>query len=652
VNPVRLRVLLVEDAEPHVEAIRRAFARAALGVEVRVAASLHEYRMAVAVEIPDIALMDLNLPDGRSLDLLTSPPEDGLFPIVVMTSHGDEDTAVAALKAGALDYVVKTPEAFLDMPHTVDRVMREWRVRMERAEAIAQLRDREARYRAVTETATTGFFALDASGRVIDVNQAYIARSGFSREQLVMMHVSDLEAKESAEETARHLKQIVESGGGTFETQHRASDGTTWHVEIHASYWPIGGGLCFVFANDITARRSLEAQLRESQKLEAVGQLAGGVAHDYNNILAATVMTLGLLEERTDLSTEVRQAIGDLQGLADRSVKLTRQLLQFSRRSPLHVRTADLNRVLTDLHQMLRRLIGEHIEFEFAADPALPRIQADGGMIEQIATNLCVNARDAMPKGGSLSLRTSTIDIDPARARTHPDARVGRFACLSVSDSGVGMTPDVVGRIFEPFFTTKEKGKGTGLGLSTVFGIARQHNGWVEVESAAGVGSTFRVLLPADEAPCVDAADAAAEPVKGGHEVILLVEDELTVRNSISLVLIRHGYRVFQAGDGSEAQRVWRTCGARIDLLYTDMIMPGGMTGLDLARQLRTQQPDLKVVISSGYSDELTGPASQPNPEFLYLPKPVFSSSMLAAIRATLDGAQPGLGRVERPARG
>ncbi len=759
----RLRVLLVEDAEPHVEAIRRAFEDASMEVEVRVAASLRQYREAVASAVPDVALMDLNLPDGRSLDLLTSPPEAGPFPIVVMTSQGDEDTAVAAIKAGALDYVVKSADVFHDMPHTVDRVLREWRLRIERRRAVDELRDREARYRAVTDTAADGFLTIDRNGQVVDVNEAYIRKSGYNREELLGLRITDLKAGESADQTAAHLERVARKGSDIYETGHRTKDGTVWQVEANVSFWPIDRGLYFGFhrditerkkaeqslqrsrqwmdlhlqntplaviewdadfnvlewnpaaeamfgytraeaigrhysfivpdaakpevdtigvelienrggsrstnenvtkagrvimcewfnttlvdgngktmgvaslVQDITARRSLEAQLRESQKLEAVGQLAGGVAHDYNNILAAEVMTLGLLEERTDLSPDVQQAVADLHQLADRAVNLTRQLLLFSRRSPLNVRTLNLNRVLTDLHKMLHRLIGEHIHFEFTGAPGLPSIQADSGMIEQIATNLCVNARDAMPKGGRLLLRTALVDVDPARARAHQDARVGRFVCLSVTDSGIGMSPDLVTRIFEPFFTTKEKGKGTGLGLSTVFGIAKQHNGWVEVESTLGVGSTFRVLLPADDA-IVAAADAAkAPPVTGGNEVILLVEDEPSVRNTISVVLKRHGYRVLLAGDGHEAQQVWQACGGRVDVLYTDMIMPGGVTGLELALLLRSMQPDLKVVISSGYSDELAGPASSANPEFLYLPKPVPSNELLAAIRTSLD---------------
>ena len=763
----RLSVLLAEDAEPHVEAIRRSFEKASVAVDLRVAASLREFREALAAAVPDIALLDLNLPDGQSLDVLTWPPEDGLFPSVVLTSQGDEDTAVAAMKAGALDYIVKSAATFADMPHTVDRVLREWRLRVDRRNTINELRNREARYHAVTETALDGFLTIDSTGRLVDVNEAYIRKSGYSGEELLTMRVTDLEAKETPAETAAHVEKLTREGGSVFETLHRTKDGTVWQAEVNVSYWPIDGGHYFVFIHDvtqrkraeealrrsrqwtdlhvqntplgviewdadfrvlewnpaaeqifgytraeavghqysfivpdsartsvdetgvelienrggsrstnenltkagkfimcewfntplvdpsgktigvaslvqdITSRRSLEAQLRDSQKLEAVGQLAGGVAHDYNNILAATVMTLGLLEERTDLDAEVRQAIADLQQLADRAVKLTRQLLLFSRRSPLDVRTVNLNQVLTELHKMLQRLLGEHIQFEFTGDPGLPSIQADSGMIEQVVTNLCVNARDAMPKGGRLTVRTSVVDVDPARARAHQDARVGLFVCLSVTDSGIGMSQDLVSRIFEPFFTTKEKGKGTGLGLSTVFGIAKQHNGWVEVDSTQGVGSTFRVLLPVDTTHAAVGDQTKVAPLIGGHEVVLLVEDEPAVRNVISTVLKRHGYRVLQASDGREAQHVWEACGGHVDVLYTDMIMPGGMTGLELALLLKAKEPRLKVVISSGYSDELAGPAASAYPEFLYLPKPVPTHDLLAAVRSSLDGAPP-----------
>ena len=640
----RVRVLLVEDAEPHVEAIRRAFEKAPEKTELRVAASLQAYREAVAAEMPDIALLDLNLPDGRCLDLLTWPPEDGPFPQIVLTSQGDEDTAVAAMKAGALDYIVKSPAAFGDIPRAVHRVLREWRLRVERKRAEESLQHSRQWMDLHVQHTPLAVIEWDANFNVREWNPAAERIFGYTRAEALGRHYDFIVPDPARPAVDQTGIELIENRGGSRSTNENVTKaGKLIMCEWFNTTLVDGSGKTMGVASlvqDITARRSLEAQLRESQKLEAVGQLAGGVAHDYNNILSATVMTLCLLEDRTDLGEDVRQAVRDLHEYADRAIDLTRQLLLFSRRSPLNVRSLNLNQVLTDLHKMLHRLIGEHIEFEFTGAPGLPPIQADRGMIEQVVTNLCVNARDAMPKGGRLMIRTSLVDVDPMRAGTHPDARVGRFVGLWVTDTGIGMPHDVISRIFEPFFTTKEKGKGTGLGLSTVFGIARQHNGWIEVESTVGIGSTFRVLLPTDPT-CVDnVVRSAVAPAPGGNEVILLVEDEISVRSVIAAILRRSGYRVLQASDAQEARRVWRGCGSHVDVLYTDVIMPGGMTGLELAALLKSQQPDLAVVISSGYSDDLAGPASSAHPDFLYLPKPVLPHDLLAAIRTSLDGGK------------
>jgi len=1165
-----INVLLAEDDAAHAEAIRRATESAPAAIDLRVVDSLKAFRSAVDERAPDVAVMDLNLADGRADEVLQLLPTLDTFPIVVMTSFGDEQTAVAAIKAGALDYIVKSSEAFVYLPERILRVMGEWDVRRDRARALKALRDREALYRAVIETSADGFWMADIDGRILEVNEAYVRMSGYSRDELLTMRIADLEARESPQEVAAHIEALFLQRTDIFESQHRKKDGTVWQVEIDTAAWPIEAGRCFVFIRDITQRRrsqylmrlraqvaseagaksvdellqfaldqmelltgssigffhfvdpdqehlrlqtwstntlatmctaegkgqhyavrdagvwadcirerkplihndyaslpgrkgmpvghavvarelvipvmtggtvlavcgvgnkstdytpedvdavetiasmvtdlalrkqtqeefenffglvpdlvciandqgyfhrlnlqwerllgysldelmrvpslsfvhpddrdatvrafnpetqdrrpvkglvnryrakdgswrwiewnatpmspgsrlifaaardiserkqfeidlenatselerffalvpdmiciastegrllrindawetilgftkaellgaplsslihpddvaatfreiqtqlngertagfvnryrckdgsyrflewvatpavggnlyaaarditgrmeteadlrrskmwmdihmqntplaviewdtnlnvldwnpaaerifgytkaealgrhfltfvpapskdavsrvgsdlvgrrggtrstnlnvtkdgriidcdwfnttlvdadgrtigvaslvmdvtaqhQLEAQLRQTQRMEAVGQLAGGVAHDYNNILAAMMMHLGLLQERRGLPPDVQQTVEDVHKLAERSAALTRQLLMFSRRSVLTIRTINLNMVITDLLKMLQRLIGEHVAFEFIGEPSLPSIQADSGMMEQVVTNLCVNARDAMPKGGRLTVWTSRLDIDPERAAQHPDARVGQFVCLSVRDSGTGMSEDVLQRIFEPFFTTKEAGKGTGLGLATVFGIVKQHNGWIEVESLLGAGSVFRVFLPADSTE-VELATAATKPrAQGGTETILVVEDDEAVRRTVTLVLRRFGYRVLQAASGPEALEVWGEQREAVALLYTDMVMPGGMTGLDVARQCLEQKPGLKVIISSGYSGDLVGSAAASETEFVFVPKPVASDDLIRMVRQTLDGTPPG----------
>jgi PAS domain S-box-containing protein len=389
---------------------------------------------------------------------------------------------------------------------------------------------------------------------------------------------------------------------------------------------------------DITERKRLESQLRQSQKIEAIGQLAGGVAHDFNNILAAIMMRLGLLQMRPNLDPEMQHALHDLDAAARRAAGLTRQLLMFSRRSVLAVKPLDLNEVVVNLLRMLRRLIGEHIDLRFDGKSALPLVEADAGMMEQVLMNLAVNARDAMPQGGRISISTTVAILDLTQSEAHPSRRPGHFVCLEVSDTGCGMDKGTLKRIFEPFFTTKEPGKGTGLGLATVHGIVAQHKGWVEVDSQVGAGTTFRVYLPAAVQTHLEIAPPEpAAPVQGGRETIMLVEDDLPVRQAVAESLRTLGYRVHEAGNGQEAMALWQVHGRTVDLLLTDMVMPEGMTGMELTEQLQSLKPRLKAIISSGYSAELAHAGRPTRAGVIYLPKPYVTNVLADVIRESLD---------------
>ncbi|MBC7367609.1 MAG: PAS domain S-box protein [Undibacterium sp.] len=365
------------------------------------------------------------------------------------------------------------------------------------------------------------------------------------------------------------------------------------------------GGVTMVVSSfsDITASRALQEQVRQARKMEVVGQLAGGVAHDFNNILTAMMLNIQFMETDGRLPEEFRSPLDDLQGMARRAAKLTEQLLLFARRRVMQVQALEFNASITSVVKLLRRLLGEHIAVEVRLAPETLWINADGGMLDQVVMNLCVNARDAMPEGGTLVIETDLAQLGAPLARA--EARPGRFARLRVSDTGSGMTPEVLAHLFEPFFTTKEVGKGTGLGLATVHGIIHQHEGWLEVESAPGRGSTFTVYLPL--APAVEKAPVA-EPraeLRGGTETILLVEDEEAVRLVASSLLRRLGYRVLEASHGPEALGIWETRGAEIDLLITDMVMPQGLTGMALAQKLQREKPTLGVILMSGYNEEI-----------------------------------------------
>jgi signal transduction histidine kinase/CheY-like chemotaxis protein len=388
------------------------------------------------------------------------------------------------------------------------------------------------------------------------------------------------------------------------------------------------------------ALRASEEQLRQAQRMEAVGQLAGGVAHDYNNILTSTLMQLGLLLGDPNLTEEVRHSLGQLVSDAERAAGLTRQLLMFSRRQVIQVKQIDLNEVLANLLKMLRRLLGETINLEFQGSPQPLWIKADAGMIEQIVTNLCVNARDAMaPNGGQLTIDARLVPVGAGAAQANAEARPGTFVCLSVIDTGCGMDAATLKHIFEPFFTTKEVGKGTGLGLATVYGITKQHGGWVEVVSEVGRGSVFRVYLPAAAKGGPRDSGPAEVETHQGTETILLVEDDQAVRDMVVQGLRRQGYRVFLAANGQEAEEIWNRSAGEIDLLFTDIRMPGGMSGLELYERFKHSKPSLQVVISSGYSEEIVKLGMTVNPFLVFLPKPYDVKTLADTVRRCLDRA-------------
>ncbi len=386
---------------------------------------------------------------------------------------------------------------------------------------------------------------------------------------------------------------------------------------------------------EYAARKALEAQLRQVQKMETVGQLAGGIAHDFNNILTAMLLSLELLDEEK-LPPKATLPLRDLQTMVRRAARLTEQLLLFARKHVMRTETLELNAVLAHLLKMLRRLLGEHLSIELISSPQPLWIEADASMLDQVVMNLCVNARDAMPEGGRLTLEARLVELSAESASPIAEARPGRFACLRVTDTGCGMPPDVLAHVFEPFFTTKETGKGTGLGLATVHGIVHQHQGWVGVESAAGQGTTFRVYLPlSTRAATTEPAPAAAE-IERGAGTILLVEDEEAVRRLTSGLLRRLGYRVLAAGNGAEALQLWSEHLGVIDLLLTDMVMPNGMSGIQLTAELRKARPTLKVVVMTGYSAEIVSTDALRPAGVAFLSKPFDLNTLASTLRASL----------------
>ncbi len=408
---------------------------------------------------------------------------------------------------------------------------------------------------------------------------------------------------------------------------------------ISWSFFPVADNhVVHCYGSEITEMLNLETQYRHAQKLESVGQMAAGIAHDYNNVLTIIQGYADCLLVKVNGDESMSNPLKQISGAARRATVLTRKLLTFSRKQVIQAQPLNLNTVLTDFGKMLPRLLGEDIVLKTNYAEKLPAIKADDGMIEQVVMNLAVNARDAMPRGGCLTVTTTVKEIRADYVSHRPEARVGSFVTLSVQDTGCGMDAKTLARIFEPFFSTKEVGRGTGLGLATVYGIAKQHQGWVEVTSEVGHGTTFRVYFPALNTVLVD-TDYHTESLKiarGGRETILLVEDEPLLRELVAKVLKEYDYRVLEAETGVEALKVWEANQGKVDLLLTDMVMPGGIGGAELALQLRQRKSDLRVIYSSGYSTEVGGKSlSENDPTFLA--KPYRPPQLAQRVRKSLD---------------
>jgi signal transduction histidine kinase/CheY-like chemotaxis protein len=397
---------------------------------------------------------------------------------------------------------------------------------------------------------------------------------------------------------------------------------------------------CYV--EDSTERLNLEAQLRQSQKMESIGQLAAGVAHDFNNLLTIIQGHAGVLMSRPELPPKLIESSQTIFATAERAAGLTRQLLMFGRKNLMQPKPLDLRDVVGNLSKMLQRLLGEPVALQFLSPTELPLVEADTGMIEQVLVNLAVNARDAMPRGGKLILALSTVTLDDAFVAAHPQARTGRFVCLRVADTGCGMDAATLARIFEPFFTTKEPGKGTGLGLATVYGIIQQHAGWVEVESQVARGTTFIIYLPASNEAAAPSTPGTAAPapaeVRGGTERILLVEDEPLLLELAVAMLEERGYTVVTAGTGAEALDAWQKHEGAFDLLLSDMVLPEGLSGLELAEQLRRKKAGLKIIFSSGYGMDDVGNDAVRRLNARFLQKPYPRPALAKVVREALDG--------------
>lgn len=513
----------------------------------------------------------------------------------------------------------------------------------ERHEAEAALQSSETLFRSVWQNSVTGLRLVNEEGSIVAVNDAFCHLVGMESQALEGQPLTVMYAESEDREKilAQHRDAFISRDAARKrECQYLLQNGNSVTLEIIDSFIQLHGRplLMLSLFRDVTTQRQLEEQLRQSQKMEAIGQLAGGVAHDFNNILTVIQGHAALLTA-ANLGDSAGKSADQIVQAAERAAGLTRQLLTFSRRQLIQPKKLDVNKIVGNMTNMLGRLLGEDVALQLNYCQSAPMVEADAGMLEQVLLNLAVNARDAMPKGGQLALRIALVDVGETYSRDKSEARSGRFVCLSVTDTGTGIAPENLRRIFEPFFTTKEIGKGTGLGLATAYGIIQQHKGWIEVDSQVGKGTTFRIYLPyaetglgAPEKPTTQIA------VRGGHETILLVEDEMPVCTLVSRVLNKYGYKVLSANDATEAVKVWQSNKSEIALLLTDLVMPNHMNGRELAEKLWAEQPELKVIFTSGYSADIVGKDFKLEPELNFLQKPYHPQMLALTVRRCLDG--------------
>ena len=604
VAPMALRILLLEDVPADAALVERHLTKSGLEFVSQRVDTRARFEQALREFVPDIILSDHGLPgfDGSAaLELVNE--RFPTLPVILVTGSLNEEKAVEFMKAGAADYILK--DHLTRLPEAIQRAIRERRLREEREQAVAALQESEAQYRALFESTPYPMWVFDLeTHRVLAVNGAAIKHYGYSREEFLALRIEDLRPAEDIPALHRHLETMPGDYHNAGTWRHRKKDGTL--IEVETS----GHGITFagrraeqVVINDVTERKRLEEQFRQAQKMEAVGRLAAGVAHDFNNLLTAILGTTDLMLEDLPPGDPDREGLLDIRSASERAAVLTRQLLTFSRQQVVSPQVLRLNDLILELEKLLRRLLGEDVAIRVAVAPDCGGVKADPGQLEQVIVNLAVNARDAMPNGGRLTLETKNVDLDADYPTDRVTIPAGRYVMLAVTDTGTGMDAQTKARIFEPFFTTKPVGKGTGLGLATVYGAVKQSGGYIWLYSEVGQGTSFKIYLQRIDAVEPQAAAVETAVMLDGTETVLVAEDEDAVRQIIEKALQARGYQVMVARDGSEALALASRHAGQIDLLVTDVIMPD-MNGRVLSQRLTQVRPTMKTLYLSGYTDD------------------------------------------------
>jgi PAS domain S-box-containing protein len=628
-----LRVLIAEDSEDDALLLVRELRRGGYTLTYERVASAAAMTAALDRQTWDLVIGDHSMPHFGGLAALALVRDRKLdVPFICVSGTITEEVAVNAMRAGANDWVTKGQLKRL-LP-AIERELRE-------AKGRAAQRATEASYTTLVQHAPIGIYRSSPDGRFLAVNAALVRMLGYesAADVLGLDLARHVYADPGERDRLLTRDSYTDHDYDEVEATWKRKDGRLLTLQLNVRVARNGVGRVEyyeTFVRDLTDQRRLQQQLVQSQKMEAVGRLAGGIAHDFNNLLTVITSYSDLLLEDLAPTDPKREDVEQVRHAADGAAALTRQLLAFSRQQVLAPRVVNLSAVVQGVEKMLHRVIGEDVDLVTALDPNVGAVKADVGQLEQVLMNLAVNARDAMPTGGKLTLETANVEHEADYAREQEASPVRRFVMLAVSDTGIGMDEATKARIFEPFFTTKEPGKGTGLGLATVYGIVQQSGGFIWVYSEVGRGTTFKIYLPEVDAPVSSMGDAAATELPRGTETVLVAEDAEAVRAVTRQVLERQGYTVLEAPHGDAALALAAAHDGPIHLLLTDVVMPG-LSGRQLADQLTKLRPDTRVLYTSGYTDDAVVRHGVLEAGIAYLQKPFTSGGLARKVREALD---------------
>jgi two-component system cell cycle sensor histidine kinase/response regulator CckA len=636
-----VRILHVEDSDRDAELVREVLLAEGLDCEIVRVETREQYIAALETGQFDLIVCDYTLPSfegGEALEIAAAKWPH--VPFLFVSGTIGEEKAVEALKRGAAEYVLKQNLARL--PSAVLRALSEAKERAERRKAEEALRASEQRTRALMENAKDAILVTNIQGIVVEVNRAGEELFGRPRAEFAGCHFFDLLVADEREKARLRFEAILAGGApGGQETIAMAADGRAVPIEISGSLVEIGGErLMLAIVRDVSERKQLEEQFRQAQKMEAVGRLAGGVAHDFNNLLTVILGYSDVINNQLAAEHPLRQEVEQIRKAGERAAALTQQLLAFSRTQVLLPQVIDIREVVTDIHTMLRRVIGEDIDLLMVCDRETSRIKADRGQLEQVLMNLAVNARDAMPGGGKLTIETRNVVFGEADAREQATAQPGSYVMIAVSDTGSGMNAETKTHIFEPFFTTKEKGKGTGLGLATVYGIVKQSGGFIGVSSEPGHGTAFRIYLPRveEELDSIPRPLPTASESARGTETLLLLEDEEGVRRLAREVLVSHGYKVIEISGWQSALELAARHPGPIDMVLADAVMPE-TGGPEIVSRLSALRPGIKILSMSGGADDAVLRRSLTEAGVGVLQKPFAYDDLARRVRQLLDAS-------------